>query len=178
MADLLRRYPFFEGLAEAQLRAVSETAVVGRVLAGAALFFEGQPADTLWLVVEGRARLRHSVEAAGAAHARATEAVYQLMEEGTPIPLLEGQRGVYAELDVGEAGPGEVVGISALIPPYRLTATARASVDSRMVRLDAGALRALCAQDCVLASALLQATAQVALKRLHFTRQQLLAERQ
>jgi hypothetical protein len=47
-----------------------------------------------------------------------------------------------------------------------------------MVRVDAVALRALGAADRALACALLQATAQVALKRLHFTRQQLLAERQ
>jgi CRP-like cAMP-binding protein len=178
MADMLRRYPFFEGLTEEQLGAVSEAAAEVRVPAGAALFFEGQPADTLWLVVEGGARLRHSVEAAGAAHARTTEAVYHLIEEGAPIPLLEGQSGVYTELDVGEAAPGEIVGISALIAPYRLTATARASVDSRMVRVDAERLRTLCAADSALACALLQATAQVALKRLHFTRQQLLAERQ
>jgi CRP-like cAMP-binding protein len=178
MAKVLRHYPFFEALTEAQLGAVSEAAEEVQVPEGAALFFEGQAADTLWLVREGAARLRHSVEAAGEAHLRTTEAVYQLMEEGAPIPLLEGQSGVYTELDVGEAGPGEILGISALIAPYRLTATARASVDSRMVRLDAVALRALCAKDCALASALLQAIGQVALKRLHYTRQQLLAERQ
>jgi CRP-like cAMP-binding protein len=178
IAAELRRYPGFEALSEAQLQAVSQTAQEVRVPAGAALFFEGQPADTLWLVLEGGARLRHSVEAAGAAHARATEAVYHLLEEGAPIPLLEGQSGVYTELDVGQAGPGEIVGISALIAPYRLTATARASVDSRLLRFDAVALRALCAQDTALACALLHATAQIALQRLHFTRQQLLAERQ
>jgi CRP-like cAMP-binding protein len=177
ITEVLRRYPYFEALTEAQLRAVGEAAEEVRVPAGAALFFEAQPADTLWLVLEGGARLRHSVEAAGEAHARATEAVYHLLEEGAPIPLLEGQSGVYTEVDVGEAGPGEIVGISALIAPYRLTATARSSVDSRMVRVDAVALRALCAEDSALACALLQATAQVALKRLHFTRQQLLAER-
>lgn len=175
--SLLRRYPFFGALTDAQLEAVAQLAEEVHRPLGEALFYEGQPADTLWVVLEGNVSLRHSVEAAGKAHARTTEAVYHLLEDGAPVPLLDGQGGIFAEMDVGVAGPGEIVGISALISPYRLTATARAQQDSRLACIDAVALRAACEQDASLGCALLQATAQVALQRLHFTRQQLLDER-
>jgi CRP-like cAMP-binding protein len=173
---LLSHYPFFSALTEAQLQTLAQMAEEVHQPENGALFYEGRPADTLWLVLEGGVSLRHSVEAAGVAHARATEAVYHLFEDSAP-PLLEGQGGVFAEMDVGEIGPGEIVGISALIAPYRMTATARARQPSRLLRIDAVSMREACAQDAKLACALLQATARVALDRLHFARQKLLTER-
>lgn len=175
--ELLLRCPFFDALTQRQLQSLAALADEVHQPADKALFYEGQPADTIWLVLGGRVGLRHAAEGAGVAHTRTTEAIYHLIEEGAPIPMLEGQSEAFAEISVGEIGPGEILGISALIPPYQRTATARALVSSRLLRLDAVALREACAQDYSLERALLRATAQAALQRLHVTRQQLIFER-
>ncbi len=171
----LRRFHYFDSLDGDQLQAVAVLAETVDVRENEPFFFEGQPADALFLVADGSVDLYHNVEAPGAAHARATEAVYQLMEEGAAIPMLEGQSRVLAEWKVGEIGAGEIVGMSAIIPPHRLTATARASRPSRLIKIDAVALRRAGEREPLLMNRLLTATAQVAMARLNYARSRLIA---
>jgi CRP-like cAMP-binding protein len=152
---------------------VAALAEITHAQAGEAIFFEARPADSLYLLDEGCIDLFHNAEAPGIAHARAAAAVYQLLQDGADIPLLGDQTGVLAELKVGEIGPGEIVGMSALIPPYVLTATARARHPSRLVRVDAVALRQAGERQLELINRLLIATGQVALARLQYARSRL-----
>ena len=78
---------------------------------------------------------------------------------------------------VGEINPGEPFAISAMIEPYTFTATARVAAPSRVLRIDAKALRALCEVDCRMGYLLMKQIATMALERLHFARVQLAAAR-
>lgn len=83
-----------------------------------------------------------------------------LMEEGQPgdriLYLLEGDVEVFYAL--GEAGKvlvdtvsgEEVVGCSALVPPYTYTATERSLTEVVVLEIDAIGLRALMEEDCQL----------------------------
>lgn len=71
-------------------------------------------------------------------------------------------------------GPGEVLGWSWLVPPYRWTFDARAIDDVRALALDGECLRRKCEQDHDLGYALLKRVASVMEERLQATRLQLL----
>lgn len=146
--ELLRRYPFFCCLDDAQQKAVAMIAEEISVPAGTVLFEEGQLANALYLLLEGSVDLYFTVPG-------------------------EGQGKPGKEFWVGEINPGEPLGISALIEPYRLTAMARARTSSRLLKVDAAALRALCEVDNRMAYALLRQVAKAAMERLHATRVQM-----
>jgi CRP-like cAMP-binding protein len=71
--------------------------------------------------------------------------------------------------------PGETFGISAFIEPHTLTASARATEPSRVVKIEAAPLLDLCQQDDELAYALIYQVAKAAMDRLNATRLQLAA---
>ncbi|MEW5718252.1 MAG: Crp/Fnr family transcriptional regulator [Chloroflexota bacterium] len=117
------------------------------VAAGKELFLEGHPVEALYLLIEGSVDLFY---AAGDSK---------------------------DHLLVGEINPGEPFAISAMIEPYTFTATARVAAPSRVLRVDAKALRALCEVDCRMGYLLMKQLAAMALERLHFARVQLAAAR-
>jgi CRP/FNR family transcriptional regulator, cyclic AMP receptor protein len=80
---------------------------------GAELFHMGAPADSLYLVVRGRVKLT--------------------------LPMQV--RGQVEDVLVDECLPGQTVGWSALIPPYRFTLTATASLETEVLALSREALR-------------------------------------
>ena len=80
---------------------------------GSSLFRLGDPADCLYLTERGRIRLT--------------------------LPMQV--RGREEEILVEEKAPGETVGWSALIPPYRFTLTATAPLDTEVIALPREALR-------------------------------------
>ena len=67
---------------------------------------------------------------------------------------------------VDTIGPGELLGWSAIVPPYRMTATAVAGQDTRLVVIRAAELRRLCAKDAVLGHGLMARVAHVVSQRL------------
>jgi CRP-like cAMP-binding protein len=81
------------------------------------------------------------------------------------------------EFSVGEINPGEPFGISALIEPFVLTATARVSSPSKVIRIDGAALRTAMDTDPTLSCALMRKMAKAAIDRLNATRIQLAAAR-
>ncbi len=147
-AELIRRYPFFAGLDEAQQRLIASIAQENTFDSGATILEEGQSADALYLLLSGSIDL------------------YAAMP-GVP----DGQ------VLVGEINPGEPFSISALIPPHILTHTVRAASRCHTIRIDATALRALCDAECHVGYTFMRQIATAAMERLHFTRVQLAAER-
>jgi CRP-like cAMP-binding protein len=146
--ELLRRYPFFAGLDEQELKALASISEQVQKPAGEILFEEGQTAVAFYLLLEGSVALSFN------------------------SPLEPG-----AQIHVDEVNPGEPFAISALIPPHVLTHTARTTNACRMIRIDAPALRELCEQDCRVGYTLLRQVAIAAMERLNFTRVQLAAAR-
>ncbi|HEY6972640.1 MAG TPA: cyclic nucleotide-binding domain-containing protein [Candidatus Angelobacter sp.] len=83
-----------------------------KVHSGASLFRLGDPADRLFLIERGQIRLT--------------------------LPMQV--RGRQEDVLIEEKSPGETVGWSALIPPYRFTLTATASMETEVIGLPREAL--------------------------------------
>jgi CRP/FNR family cyclic AMP-dependent transcriptional regulator len=150
--ELLRRYPFFGFLDDAQLRAVAMLAEEEHCAAGETLFDFESPANALYLLVEGG--VEHSY-----------------------VFVNHDGLGRHKEFFIGEISPGEIFGLSALIEPYVYSATCRASVSSRVIKIEAAGLRAVCEVDPHLAYALMRQVAKAVMSRLTDTRVQLVAAR-
>ncbi len=150
--ELLRRYPFFGFLENGELRAVAMLAEDVVCPAGQPIFeIEGQ-AEALYLLVEGG--IEHS---------------YVVIDRDDPA--------LRKEFFIGEINPGEIFGFSALIEPYVYSATCRASVVSRLIKIDGAGLRAVCEVDPKLAYGLMRQVAKAVMNRLTDTRIQLVAAR-
>jgi CRP-like cAMP-binding protein len=147
---LLRRYSFFGRLNEDQLRAIAMLAETDTAEANAVLFEEGQPAQFLYLLLEGTIDLYYKSE-----------------EKFHPTTK--------KEFHVGIINPGELFSLSALIEPHILNATGRAAQVCRFVRFDGSALRELMDRDCELGYFVLQQLSKALLERLTYTRIQLAA---
>jgi CRP-like cAMP-binding protein len=139
--ELLRRYPFFAGLDEAELRSLAMIAEEVRVPAGTRLFEEGQTADALYLLLEGSVDLSFN------------------------SPLGEAE-----QVHIGEINPGEPFAISALIPPHTLKHTARAGTTIHAIKIAAAPLREICQKNSRVGNVVMRQVAQAAMERLHFTR--------
>jgi len=116
--ELLRRYPFFSQLSDANLKAIAMVSEELEVKAGTRIFDEGQPANTFFFLIDGSIDLTSSV---GEGKNSSARKVFQ----------------------IGEINPEEVFGVSALIEPFVLSATGTAVKDSRIITIDGKALRAM-----------------------------------
>lgn len=148
--ELLRHYPSFGLLDEAQLAKVAMIAEEEIFETGTTIFHEGEAANTFYFLLDGYVDLYFTV------------AGMKGSDSGKGIP-------------VGEINPGEPFGISALIEPYVLTSTAYASTKSRVIKIDAFALRSMFAKDRKLAYLFIHQAAKAVIDRLHATRIQLAA---
>jgi CRP-like cAMP-binding protein len=151
-SELLRRYPLFGKLTDDHLRTIAMISEEVTLEQAHELFHEGEPADALFLLIEGGLDLHFVVV--------------------DPI-----NRKLRKDLFVTEVTPGEPFGISALIEPHVYVSTVRATAPSRVMRIDAARLRALCEEQPSLGSVLIRQVAKVAMARLHDTRVQLVAAR-
>jgi CRP/FNR family cyclic AMP-dependent transcriptional regulator len=147
--ELLRRYPFFGGLTEAQLAGIAMIAEDVSFPEGATVFEEGKPATKLYVLVEGSVGLTYS----------------------------GGGEGRVVDAPVGDVAAGELLTLSALLEPYKVTTTARAEEPSRLISIDAAGLRAMCEVDARLGYTLMRHLAQAIKERLDYTRVQLAAAR-
>jgi len=150
--ELLRRFPFFAPFSEQQLTNFALISDEYSTNEAAILFEESQPATHLYLLLEGSVDL------------------YYKSEE----PFHPKFSRVFS---VGEINPGEVFGISALVKPHVLNATAKTSQPTRYVMIDAVALRKMMVEDHQLGFWLLQQVIIVLMERLAYTRVQLAAAR-
>lgn len=150
--EILRRYPFFSHLEASQLKAIAMIAADMEFQEAEYILNEGQPANNLYLLVDGSVDLIFISKD-------------ELHPEHTKV------------FNVGEINPGEVFGISALIEPYLYTSTARAATAGKCIKIDASALRALFELDQRLGCTLTRQIAKAAMDRLAATRIQLAAAR-
>jgi CRP-like cAMP-binding protein len=148
--ETLRRYPFFALLESDQLANIAMTTEAIEYEAGATIFEQGEQAPTLYFLLDG-----------------CVDLYYTLQDAYLPSDRQEAL--------VCQINPGEVFGISALIPPHELTSTARCSNPSRLLQIDREQLNTLFSNDPQLEILLLRRIAQAAMQRLHATRIQLAA---
>lgn len=150
--ETLKRYRFFGLLNEDQLSALAVIAEPIDWGPQEMVFEHGDAADALYLLTEGSVDL------------------YERSEDCLDPNLR-------ADFLVGEINPGEVFGISALIPPYRLTASALAAKPSAGIRFDATRLHYLCQVETDLENRILRQLTKSIFERLSYARIQLAAAR-
>ena len=120
--ELLRRYPFFSQLSDANLKAIAMISDQREVEAGALIYEEGQSADYFYFLIDGSIDLTYSV---GEGLVPKTRKVFQ----------------------VGEINPGDVFGISGLVEPFIINISGKAANNCHFIAIDAKALRAMMEMD-------------------------------
>ncbi len=148
--EILRRYPFFGQLSDAQVKAIAMLAEEESFAKGAVICEEGQPAKAFYLLLDGNLSLYYKSE-----------------EEFRPATR--------KDFFVGEINAGEVFAISVLVEPYKYTATVKAERDCRVVRFEAAELHKLIDKDPRLYCLLMREVAKAAMERLAYARIQLAA---
>jgi CRP-like cAMP-binding protein len=142
--EILLAIPWFQQLSEYHLGLLKQISHVVEVPKGKDLFKEGDKEDYLYIVVNGR----------------------------IAIEIFALERG---RLTIYTAEPMEMVGWSSVTPVVRQrTASARAVLDSRLIAMDAQALRQICETECALGCIIMRRIANVIAARLLVTRLQLL----
>lgn len=149
--EILRRYPPIASLAPPALQAVAMLAQEEEADAGTTIVEADTPADAMYVLREGAADLSFIVRDIAGTETR--------------------------EHFISEINPGELFGISALIPPHTYRGRVRARARCRVLRIDGPGLRALCELDERLALELTRGVAEAAIERLHATELQLAAAR-
>ena len=149
--ELLYRFPFFSFMSEKELKAIAMIAQEMQLNPGDVLCEANAPANALYFLTTGNLP-------------------YYIVVTSEHLPDYQ------KEYFVGYINPEELFGISALIEPYYYTATLRADKPCRVIKIDAGALRALCEVDLQLSVGLMKAVAKAAMERLQITRNQLAAQ--
>ena len=149
--ELLRRFSFFSFMDDKELKAVATIAMELHLNAGDVLVEANTSANALYFLISGHMP-------------------YYMLVTSEHIPDYQ------QEYFIGYINPEEIFGISALLEPYRYTATLRADGACRVIKIDASALRALCEVDSHLSVGLMQAIAKAAMERLQMTHVQLVAE--
>lgn len=149
--ERLRNLPFFAFMDEKQLNAVATIAQEQQFSPGEDICEAHTPSDGLYFLTEG-------------------SLLYYMVVRSPYQPDYR------KEYFIGVVNPGEIFGISALIEPHLHTATLRAEKDSRVIKIDGQALRALCDLNTDLALGLMKAVAKTAMSRLEMTRVQLVAQ--
>lgn len=150
--EVLRRYPFFGGLASEHLNAIAMLADEETFQKGDLIFEADRPAETLYFLMEGGVDLHYLV-------------------------IDEINSTLHKEFFISEINAGEPFGLSALIDPYHYTGAIRAAGFCRVLRFNAAGLRALCELDPKIDAALMRQMTKALMSRLHDTRIQLAAAR-
>lgn len=148
--ELLRRYPFFGNLSYKQIKSMAMIAEEMVYKKGTIICEEGKSADAFYLLLEGGVSLHYKSE--------------DELHPETRKDFL-----------VGEIDQGEVFAISALIEPYRYTATVRAVKDCRTIKFSSTDINQLIEKDPKLYCLLMRDVAKAAMERLSFARVQLAA---
>jgi CRP/FNR family cyclic AMP-dependent transcriptional regulator len=144
--ELLRRFPFFAGLTDEELKSVAMISDEEKYEANTFICRERDQAKKLYVLLQG-----------------SVDVMVDTDEEGL-------QRETVSTMTVGD-----VVSWSAVVEPYVLTASIFAATPVTVVAIDGAGLRALFELDCHLGYNILQKAAQVISSRLKDTRIQMLS---
>ncbi len=107
--ETLRRYPFFSFMTADQLREVAMITEEIECESGSVIFHTNAQADACYLLMEGSIDLH-----------------YVVIDEHEPD--------LRKEFVVGNINPGELLGISSIVEPYKYTASAIVINDSRLLQ--------------------------------------------
>ncbi len=143
--EVLRRYSFFAIFENDSLREVAMITEEIELAAGEVVFEFNDPADNLYLLMSGNVHLH-----------------YIVADEHDP--------NIRKDFLVGTINPGELLGISAVIEPHILTATAVSASASKILQIDAKGLRSLGEAKPKLGCSLCLEIAKTAKTRLEATR--------
>ena len=159
--ELLRRYPFFAGLNDDYMATLAKSAVEYSVDEGHCFFPEGDILDHFYLVLEGIIAI-----------------VIEVPDRDEVQTLTRQLTGNLKNRDVtvSTVRPGNIFGWSALIPPHKSTASAKAQTPCQVVSFDCEELRPLCDEDHEFGHLMTQKVAQVIRERLRDIRMESLAE--
>jgi CRP-like cAMP-binding protein len=108
--EVIRRYPFFSGLKHDQIVALAKLASEETAAAGHYFFHEGEILDKLYLILEGAVAVVMEIPEDGAKQSVADQYTRKLQT---------------TDVVISAVGPGEVFGISSLVPPHSAMAGAR-----------------------------------------------------
>lgn len=154
----LRRYPYFTSPCDDCLKEVAKICEEKTFKAGDTLFEES-------------------------AGLIATSKIYEKGNEATHLMLLtKGTVDVALTLGSGEKAivgtlvAGDLMAISALIPPYQLTAAGLAKTDGEYIQIEAAPLRRICDENPDLGYSLMQGVSKGLMSRLQSTRVELAGE--
>jgi CRP-like cAMP-binding protein len=148
--EILRRFPFFFGFNDAQLKSLAMIAEQVEVGENLVIFEEGQPADKFYILIDGSIDLFVKSE-----------------EEFAPSTR--------RDFSVGEINPGEVFGIGSVLEPYKYGVMARTSLACSLIEIDASALKSQFAPDAGFMALFMTHIANALMQRLYSTRIQLAA---
>ena len=144
--ELLRRFPFFAGLSDEELKSIAMISEEEKYEANTFIFRERDKAEKLYVLLEGTVDIMVDTDEEGLQHET-----------------------------VSTLGPGDVFCWSAVVEPHVLTASAFAATPVTVVAVDGAGLRAMFELDCHLGYRILQKAAQVISDRLRDTRIQMLS---
>jgi CRP-like cAMP-binding protein len=140
--ELLRRYPYFAGIADESLKQLAMMAEEKVVPADCVMFREGDPANYLSIILKGEVDIQ-----------------YMLGDEELRT--------------VDTLTEGDLLMWSALVEPYKATATGMTTKETHLARIDAVRLRRLCQEDPALGYCLMTQVAKLLANRLENARVQL-----
>jgi CRP-like cAMP-binding protein len=148
-SETLRRFPFFAQLSDEQLKAISMVSDEKTYPKDSLLVKEDNPANKLFVLLEGDVDLVYS----------------------------GGGEGAVSNALVGTIAPGETLGVSSLIEPFTYISSARATMPVKVVEIDGAAVRALIQVDKLMGFVLMKNVAAAVLERLKYTQVELAAAR-
>jgi CRP-like cAMP-binding protein len=143
--ELIRELGLFEGLDDQRLQALASLFTAVDIASGAEFIRDGESADYLYVLLEGRVAISVSIPG---------RAAYETV--------------------VSTLSKGQLVGWSALLPETDWQATVSALKPCRLIRARAESIRQLCEQDPVIGYCLMKNALVVVGQRLSESRLQLL----
>lgn len=149
--DVLRRCVLFSELTDTELDAVTGSVLEKQYDAGATIFNEGDPAEEILVVQEGRVALQIT------------------------LPRMEGQ--INRRITVDVIGKDDVVGWSAIVEPYKYTLTAICLQKVSALSISGNKLRWLLRDNPKVGYEVTKGLIKVVVSRLDETRQVLVSER-
>ncbi len=144
--QIIAKFANFADFTDDEIKAMAILANEEHYEPGRFIFYEGGEAEKMYLLLQGQVEMMLNTDEMGA------------------------QRAVVMTVQ-----PNEIFGWSALVEPYKLTASARCATRVRVIGIAAPGLRALMAVSCALGFRLMQRACQASSARLNATRVQLLS---
>ena len=133
-------------------------------------FFVGLPPDTLEMIAGCGHNVHFAEDSRIISESDPADIFYVLRRGKVAIEIDTPRRG---PLVIETIGPGDLLGVSWLLPPYRWTFDARAVEPTGAIAIDAACLRGKCDADPVLGYEMFKRFAGVVRDRLQATRLQL-----